>query len=96
VICAHAGLKTGEDGPTHADPQPLQLLQGNFPRGTLITLTPWDPQEIWFLLAAALSKRPAVIAPFVTRPNETVVDRKALGLAPARSAAGGIYRLTGQ
>jgi transketolase len=93
IICAHAGLKTGEDGPTHADPQPLQLLQGNFPRATLITLTPWDPQEIWFLLAAALAKRPAVIAPFVTRPNETVMDRKALGLAPASSAAAGIYRL---
>ena len=31
LICAHAGLKTGEDGPTHADPQPLQLLQENFP-----------------------------------------------------------------
>jgi transketolase len=93
LICAHAGLKTGEDGPTHADPQPLQLLQGNFPRGTLITLTPWDPQEIWFLLAAALAKRPAVIAPFVTRPNETVPDRVALGLAPAASAATGVYRL---
>ena len=93
VICAHAGLKTGEDGPTHADPQPLQLLQGNFPRGTLITLTPWDPQEIWFLLAAALAKRPAVIAPFVTRPNETVVDRAALGLAPAAGAVTGVYKL---
>ena len=33
LVCAHAGLKTGEDGPTHADPQPLQLLQENFPRG---------------------------------------------------------------
>jgi len=31
LVCAHAGLKTGEDGPTHADPQPLQLLQENFP-----------------------------------------------------------------
>ena len=93
VVCAHAGLKTGEDGPTHADPQPLQLLQSNFPRGTVITLTPWDPQEIWFLLAAALVKRPAVIAPFVTRPNETVIDRKALGLAPAHSAASGVYKL---
>ncbi|MHC4143019.1 MAG: hypothetical protein ACYSUF_14530, partial [Planctomycetota bacterium] len=34
LVCAHAGLKTGEDGPTHADPQPLQLLQENFPPGT--------------------------------------------------------------
>jgi transketolase len=93
VVCAHVGLKTGEDGPTHADPQPLQLLQGNFPRGTLVTLTPWDPQEIWFLIAAALAKRPAVIAPFVTRPNETVVDRKALGLSPASASVTGLYML---
>jgi len=87
LVCAHAGLKTGEDGPTHADPQPLQLLQENFPRGTMVTLTPWDPAEIWTLLAAAFRRRPAVIAPFVTRPNETVLDRAALGLAPAGAAA---------
>jgi transketolase len=93
LVCAHAGLKTGEDGPTHADPQQLQLLQGNFPRGTLITLTPWDPQEIWTLLSAALARQPAVIAVFVTRPNETVVDRRALGLAPAGDAADGVYLL---
>jgi len=93
LICAHAGLKTGEDGPTHADPQPLQLLQENFPPGIMITITHWDPQEIWTLLSAALTKRPAVIAPFVTRPAEKVIDRKALGLAPATEAATGIYRL---
>jgi transketolase len=93
VICAHAGLKTGEDGPTHADPQPLQLLQENFPRGTAITLTPWDPQEIWPLVSAALAKRPAVIAPFVTRPNEKVLDRAKLGLAPFEDAMNGVYLL---
>ena len=93
LICAHAGLKTGEDGPTHADPQALQLLQENFPRGTSITLTPWDPQEIWPLVTAALVRRPALIAPFVTRPNEKILDRKALGLAPATEAASGIYLL---
>ncbi|MBN1106980.1 MAG: hypothetical protein JXL84_26490 [Deltaproteobacteria bacterium] len=93
VVCAHAGVKTGEDGPTHADPQPLQLLQENFPRGTMITLTPWDPQEMWPLVSEALTKRPAVIAPFVTRPNERIVDRKALGLAPATDAATGVYVL---
>ena len=93
LVCAHAGLKTGEDGPTHADPQPLQLLQENFPRGTVITLTPWDPAEIWTLLAAALAKRPAVIAPFVTRPNETVLDRVKMGFAPASEAARGLYLL---
>jgi transketolase len=93
VVCAHAGVKTGEDGPTHADPQPLQLLQENFPRGTMITLTPWDPQEMWTLVSAALARRPAVIAPFVTRPNEKIVDRNALGLAPATAAASGVYLL---
>jgi transketolase len=93
LICAHAGLKTGEDGPTHADPQALQLLQGNFPPGVAITLTPWEPQEIWTLLAAALDKRPALIAPFVTRPNETVLDRRAMRLAPPEDAATGLYLL---
>ncbi|MEK7204034.1 MAG: hypothetical protein AAB254_00875, partial [candidate division NC10 bacterium] len=93
VVCAHAGLKTGEDGPTHADPQPLQILQENFPRGTAITLTPWDPQENFPLLAAALARRPALIAPFVTRPNEKVLDRAALGLAPVEDAVSGVYLL---
>jgi transketolase len=93
LVCAHAGLKTGEDGPTHADPQPLQLLQENFPRGIAITLTPWDPQEIWPLLTAALKRRPAIVAPFVTRPTETVLDRQALGLAPPESATTGVYKL---
>jgi transketolase len=93
LVCAHAGLKTGEDGPTHADPQALQLLQENFPRGTAVTLTPWDPAEIWPLLMAALRRRPALIAPFVTRPAETVPDRSRLGLAPVDAAASGVYLL---
>jgi transketolase len=93
LVCAHAGIKTGEDGPTHADPQPLQLVQENFPKGTVITLTPWDPQEIWTLMSAALAKRPAVICPFVTRPDETILDRQAWGLSPATEAASGVYLL---
>jgi transketolase len=93
LVCAHAGLKTGEDGPTHADPQPLQLLQENFPVGAVVTLTPWEPQEIWPVMAAALCRRPAVIAPFVTRPAERVPDRAALGLAPASAAVNGLYLL---
>lgn len=93
IVSAHSGIKTGEDGPTHADPQPLQLIQENFPKGSCITLTPWDPQELWPLMTAALERRPAVISPFVTRPNEKVVDRKALCLAPASDAANGVYKL---
>jgi transketolase len=93
MICAHAGPKTGEDGPTHADPQALQLIQENFPRGTMITLTPWDTQEIWPLMIASLAARPAIIAPFVTRPSESVVDRAQFGLPPAFAAAKGVYAL---
>ena len=93
MVCAHAGLKTGEDGPTHADPQPLQLLQENFPPATMITLTPWDPQEIWTLFSAALAKHPAIIAPFVTRPAEKICDRQALGLAPPADGFTGMYLL---
>ena len=93
LICGHAGMKTGEDGPTHADPQPLQLLQENFVPGTAVTLTPWDPQELWPLTAAAFAARPALIAPFVTRPKEEVLDRRALGLAPASAASEGLYLL---
>jgi transketolase len=93
LVCAHAGLATGEDGPTHADPQALQLLQENFPRGTAVTLTPWEPQEIWPLLASALAGRPALVAPFVTRPAETVLDRAALGLASPEEAVTGVYLL---
>jgi transketolase len=93
LICAHAGVKTGEDGPTHADPQALQILQENFPKGTMITLTPWDPQELFPTVTAALNRRPCVIAPFVTRPNETVLDRQALGLAPVTASKTGVYLL---
>jgi transketolase len=93
LICAHAGVKTGEDGPTHADPQPLQILAENFPRGTMITLTPWDPSEVWPLVAQALVRRPAVIAPYITRPTEVVPDRAALGLAPALACVSGVYLL---
>jgi transketolase len=93
MVCAHAGLKTGEDGPTHADPQALQLLQENFPKGVCITLTPWDPQEIWSLLVAALKKSPAVLVPFVTRPNEMVFDRAALGMPAATECTEGVYAM---
>jgi len=93
VVCGHAGVKTGEDGPTHAEPQALQVFQENFPGDVMITLTPWDPCELWPLTAEALLQRPAVLAPYVTRPSEVVVDRKGLGLAPAEASVKGVYKL---
>jgi transketolase len=93
MVNAHAGPMTGEDGPTHACPQPLQLLQDNFAGNSAITLTPWDPQEVWPLLIAALKLRPALLAPFVTRPGLPAPDRAALGFPPAHAAAKGVYAL---
>lgn len=93
VVCGHAGVKTGEDGPTHAEPQALQVFQENFPGDVMVTLTPWDPNELWPLTIEALLQRPAVIAPFVTRPTEVVIDREALGLAPSEASVKGVYKL---
>jgi transketolase len=44
-------------------------------------------------MSAAFAARPAIIAPFVTRPNEMIIDRAALGLTPATAAASGVYAL---
>jgi len=93
IICGHAGVKTGEDGPTHAEPQALQVLQENFPGDVMITLTPWDPNELWPLTVEALLQRPAVIAPYVTRPSEIIVNREALGLAAPEKSVKGVYKL---
>jgi transketolase len=93
VVCGHAGVKTGEDGPTHAEPQALQVLQENFPGDVMISLTPWDPNELWPLTAESLLQRPAVLAAYVTRPSELILDRQALGLAPAEHSVKGVYKL---
>ncbi len=87
----HAGLPTGEDGPTHADPQSLQLLQGNFPKGACITAVPLEVDEIWPLTAKALSLKPAIFAPFVVRPSYTFLNREAMGIEPASQAVNGVY-----
>jgi transketolase len=93
IVCGHAGVKTGEDGPTHAEPQALQVLQENFPGDVMISLTPWDPNDLWPLTAEALLQRPAVLAAYVTRPSEVMLDRQALGLAPAEDSVTGVYKL---
>ncbi|MBI2362758.1 MAG: hypothetical protein HYV15_05185, partial [Elusimicrobia bacterium] len=93
MVNAHAGPMTGEDGPTHADPQSLQLIQENFAHGTAITLTPWDPAELWPLLVAGLNARPALLAPFVTRPALPMLDRRAAGLPGPAASVQGVYAL---
>lgn len=93
VVAGHAGPKTGEDGPTHADPQCLSPMY-SFPPGMAITLTPWDNREVWPLLLTSLRQKPAVIVPYVTRPAEKVLDLNGMGLADAaKETVNGVYHL---
>lgn len=93
IFTGHAGLPTGPDGPTHADPQMLQLIAENFPKGAAITLTPLDANDVWPSLTAALNKRPAVLYPVVTRPNVKITDRITLGSDSQTQAKNGVYAL---
>ncbi len=69
------------------------MISHNFPQGSVITLTPWEPQELWPLVMAGLLARPAVLCPFVTRPAMTVPDRQALKLPSPYAAAKGLYAM---
>lgn len=93
IFTGHAGLPTGPDGPTHADPQMLQLISENFPKGAAITLTPLDANDVWPALTAALNKRPAVLYPVVTRPNVKITDRETFHSDSPDKAKNGIYAL---
>ena len=93
IFTGHAGLPTGPDGPTHADPQMLQLISEDFPKGAAITLTPLDANDVWPSLTAALNKRPAVLYPVVTRPNVKITDRANFGSSSQTQAKNGVYAL---
>lgn len=93
IFTGHAGLPTGPDGPTHADPQMLQLITEDFPKGAAITLTPLDGNDIWPSLTSALNKRPAVLYPVVTRPNVKITDRASFGSEAQEQAKNGVYAL---
>jgi transketolase len=45
------------------------------------------------LTVESLLQRPAVLAPYVTRPSEVIVDRQALGLAAPEASVKGVYKL---
>jgi len=66
---------------------------GELPGGHGDHAHPVGPAGVLAPPRGGLPPRPAVIAPFVTRPNETVLDRERLGLAPVEAAAKGVYRL---
>lgn len=93
-VNTHSGIKTGEDGPTHACPQSLSMWKSFSKLNTkVITLTPFDANELWPLIVFALKQKPAAIIIFVPRIAEVVIDRKTFGFPSVRETVNGIYYL---
>jgi transketolase len=89
-IAGHSGPETAEDSRTHFGifaPGVTQL----FPEGHVIDLHPWEHNEVPVVLAAALKQPAPIIALHLTRPNITIPDREALGMASHFEAARGAY-----
>ena len=91
-VAGHSGPETAEDSRTHFGifaPGVTQL----FPKGQVIDLHPWEPNDVAPALAAALGAGPPIVALHLTRPPVEVPDRESLGIAPCREAARGAYLL---
>jgi len=93
IVNSHSSLTTGQDGPTHSDPQALQLLQENFPKGTLINLTPWHPLEIYYLLLYSLSQKPPIVSIFVTREDFKLKLEEGSIFNNLKNTTKGIYKI---
>ena len=89
-VVGHSGPETAEDSRTHFGifaPGVTQL----FPEGHTINIVPWEANEVAPMLAAALQTDSAIIAIHLTRPNVTIPDREALGMASHLDASKGAY-----
>ena len=89
-VAGHSGPETAEDSRTHFGvfaPVVTQL----FPKGQVINLHPWEPNEVAPALAAALQADAAIVALHLTRPPVAVPDRGALGVPSHMEAAKGAY-----
>ncbi|HEX9793726.1 MAG TPA: transketolase [Planctomycetota bacterium] len=89
-IAGHSGPETAEDSRTHFgifSPGVTQL----FPRGHVIDLHPWEPNEVGPALLAALGTGASIVALHLTRPPVEIPDREALGMASHEAAAKGAY-----
>jgi len=90
-VAGHSGPETAEDSRTHFGifaPMVTQL----FPRGQVMDLHPWEPNEVGPALLAALAAKGApIVALHLTRPNVTIPDRAKLKMASHMEAAKGAY-----
>ncbi|MFB0517616.1 MAG: transketolase [Candidatus Neomarinimicrobiota bacterium] len=89
-IAGHSGPETAEDSRTHFGifaPGVTQL----FPDGQIISLHPWEHNEVAPVLGAALTTEVPIIALHLTRPPIFIPDREALGIPSHLEAAKGAY-----
>lgn len=91
-VAGHSGPETAEDSRTHFgvfSPGVTQL----FPKGQVIDLHPWEPNDVGPALLAALGEDVPIVALHLTRPPVLIPDRPALGMDPCSFAARGAYLL---
>ncbi|UCH09829.1 MAG: transketolase, partial [Fidelibacterota bacterium] len=89
-IAGHSGPETAEDSRTHFGifaPGVTQLL----PDGQVISLHPWEHNEVAPALGTALATDVPIIALHLTRPPIEIPDREALGIPSHLEAAKGAY-----
>ncbi|MFC1483822.1 1-deoxy-D-xylulose-5-phosphate synthase N-terminal domain-containing protein [Candidatus Neomarinimicrobiota bacterium] len=89
-IAGHSGPETAEDSRTHFGihaPGVTQL----FPEGQVISLHPWEHNEVAPSLGTALATGVPIIALHLTRPPIEIPDREALGMPSHLEAAKGAY-----
>ncbi|NQU48002.1 MAG: transketolase, partial [Planctomycetes bacterium] len=89
-VAGHSGPETAEDSRTHFGIYSPGITQF-FPRGQVIDIHPWEPNEVGPALLAALGTKAPIVALHLTRPGVELPDRKALGMGDFREAANGAY-----
>jgi transketolase len=89
-VAGHSGPETAEDSRTHFGIFSPGITQF-FPRGQVIDIHPYEPNEVGPALAAALACDTPIVALHTTRPNVEIPDREALGMASYLDAAKGAY-----
>ena len=89
-VAGHSGPETAEDSRTHFGIFSPGITQF-FPRGQVMDLHPYEPNEVGPCLMAALAQDVPIVALHTTRPNIEIPDRKALGMASYMDAAKGAY-----
>ncbi|WP_319757130.1 thiamine pyrophosphate-dependent enzyme [uncultured Sphaerochaeta sp.] len=91
-VGAHSGPETADDSRTHFGIFSVGVHQ-LFPKNHMITLHPWDYNEVPVLLAEAFKSDIPIISLFVTRPAYPIPDREKLGIPSHFAAAKGAYIL---